>query len=193
MKLLGTADGSSPTETFARSLRTALSPVYPQTAGFEVADTHVSVLERRHDTTARVHACVEVRDGSRLWRSAGAGVEVWAACWDALANAFNFGLSGTAAEGSGVATTTEDPLRGAPRAEDATTLAVTLRPSRRALARIAATLSSVDVLDLRYTVLGVGQAAAEIQVPREASARARARLSRAVDVLAVTDAREAHP
>lgn len=66
------------------------------------------------------------------------------------------------------------------------TLTVTLRDSRGALGRIAATLSSIPVLALSYAVTDTARATAEIRVPRAHSARARGRLNRMVDALAVT-------
>ena len=80
---------------------------------------------------------------------------------------------------------------------DVCTLAVTLRDSRGALARVAAVLSSMPVLALSYEVEGYvagdgaagdgALATAQIRVPGPDGARARAKLNRMVDVLAVTE------
>jgi hypothetical protein len=67
------------------------------------------------------------------------------------------------------------------------TLSVTLRDSRGALGRIAASLSSMPVLALSYAVEDARWATAEIRVPRAYAARARGRLNRMVDALAVSE------
>lgn len=73
-----------------------------------------------------------------------------------------------------------------PNAETCTFI-VTLRESRGALGRIAATLSNIPVLALSYAVAGGERATAEIQVPQTHVARARGKLNRMVDALAVTE------
>jgi hypothetical protein len=76
----------------------------------------------------------------------------------------------------------------APSPEGAScTLTVTLRPSRGALGRIAASLSSTPVTALSYAVSDAAQATAEIRVAQADAARARLRLQRMVDVVSVSE------
>ncbi|MFD4244536.1 hypothetical protein ACFWP3_23520 [Streptomyces sp. NPDC058525] len=83
------------------------------------------------------------------------------------------------ADGSGTPT---------PAPDDAVcTLTVTLRDNRGALGRIAATLSSIPVLALSYAVTAPERATAQIHVPQAHVTRARGRLNRMVDALAVTE------
>ena len=78
------------------------------------------------------------------------------------------------------------PLLDTPAPTDGLcTLSVTLRDSRGALGRIAASLSSMPVLALSYAVVDARWATAEIRLPRACAGRARGRLNRMVDVLTV--------
>lgn len=58
-----------------------------------------------------------------------------------------------------------------------------------ALGRIAAALSGMPVLALSYEVSDAARATAEIRVSWADAVRARGRLNRMVDVLAVTESR----
>lgn len=70
---------------------------------------------------------------------------------------------------------------------DTCTMVVSLRDTPGALGRIAATLSNTPVLAMSYVVTGAEHAVAEIRVPRVCATRARNKLSRMVDTVAVTE------
>ncbi|MBU3862828.1 hypothetical protein KN815_01505 [Streptomyces sp. 4503] len=90
-------------------------------------------------------------------------------------------------EGNGPVNALDRAMRRLEPDDAACTLNVSLRDSRGALGRIAATLSSMPVLALSYGVADASRATAEIRLPRAHVARARGRLNRMVDVLDVTD------
>ncbi|WP_030758246.1 hypothetical protein [Streptomyces griseus] len=85
---------------------------------------------------------------------------------------------------------TDDTAPHAPA--DTCTMVVALRDTPGALARITATLAHIPVLALAYAVTGTGtsaaQAVAEIRLPRAHAVRARNKLNRMVDALAVSEA-----
>ncbi|MBC9716588.1 hypothetical protein H9Y04_29055 [Streptomyces sp. TRM66268-LWL] len=70
----------------------------------------------------------------------------------------------------------------------ASRLTVTLRDTREGLGRIVSTLRSVPVSELTYRVSEDTRATAEIVLAPADAPRARRRLHRMVDVLAVTEA-----
>ncbi|SDL08898.1 hypothetical protein [Streptomyces indicus] len=66
-------------------------------------------------------------------------------------------------------------------------LTVTLRDTREGLGRVVSTLRSVPVRELTYKVAADARAVAEIVLAPADAPRARHRLNRMVDVLAVTE------
>ncbi|NGO75321.1 hypothetical protein G6045_06460 [Streptomyces sp. YC504] len=71
--------------------------------------------------------------------------------------------------------------------DPASRLTVTLRHTREGLGRVVTTLRSVPVSELTYRVSEDARATAEIVLAPADAPRARKRLDRMVDVLAVTE------
>ncbi|MCP9963195.1 citramalate synthase [Streptomyces somaliensis] len=193
-RAVATAEGDGPVHALDRALRRALRSTYPEVSRFELVDYKVRILEGHRGTAARTRVLVSVTDGHGTWQTVGVAGNALAASCEALVDAYTYGLRYVRRGADGHAAT-EPPGEGpgAVRDDAACTLTVTLRNSRGALGRIAATLSSTPVLALSYTVADAARATAEIRVPRTHAVRARGRLNRMVEALAVTEPQPVSP
>ncbi|MFD0440306.1 alpha-isopropylmalate synthase regulatory domain-containing protein [Streptomyces chartreusis] len=170
------------------ALRAALAYTYPEASQMRLVGYQAHVDDGHQGTAAGARVRVSLSDGGMSWRTAGTGTHVLAAFFEALREAYVHGLTrvrasreGTRSGSVGNATRPADPARGG-------TLTVTLRSSRGALARLAATLSSTPVDALSYETTGDGTlATAEVVVRQGDVPRALAKLSRVVDVLSVVE------
>jgi 2-isopropylmalate synthase len=66
--------------------------VHPQLATFELVDYKVRILEGAHGTGAITRVLVRTSDGDVEWDTVGVDENVIAASWQALADAYTFGL-----------------------------------------------------------------------------------------------------
>ncbi|WP_327358228.1 alpha-isopropylmalate synthase regulatory domain-containing protein [Streptomyces sp. NBC_01304] len=191
-RAMATAEGNGPVNALEHALRRALQPAYPEVSRFELVDYDVRIVEGSGGggTAAKTGVRAGFSDGRRVWQAEGASHDLLAASCDALKQALTYGLLSTRRGAGGLdAAVLPDvsALPPAPLAQQATcTLTVTLRDSRAALGRIAATLRSVPVMALTYAGSEAAWAVVEVQVPGAEAARACARLRRMVDVLTVT-------
>jgi 2-isopropylmalate synthase len=186
-RVVATAEGNGPVNAFDAALRRALLSAYPQVSGFELVDYKVRILEGHRGTAARIRVLVSVTDGQGVWQTVGVADNVLAASCEALGEALTYGLRRARCGASAHGDAALLPGEPEPAPDDAAcTLIVALRDSRGALGRIAATLSSMPVLGLSYSVADAARATAEIRLPRAHAARARGKLNRMVDVLDVT-------
>ena len=74
------------------ALRQALERLHPQLASFELVDYKVRILEGAHGTGAVTRVLVRTSDGDREWDTVGVDENVIAASWQALEDAYTFGL-----------------------------------------------------------------------------------------------------
>ncbi|MEV5848449.1 alpha-isopropylmalate synthase regulatory domain-containing protein [Streptomyces sp. NPDC051985] len=170
------------------ALRAALAYTYPEASRMRLVGYQTHVDDGHRGTAAGARVLVSLSDGGMSWRTAGTGTHVLAAFFEALRDAYVHGLTRVRASREGTrsgsvrnATRPADPARGG-------TLTVTLRSSRGALARLAATLSSTPVDALSYETTGDGTlATAEVVVRQGDVPRALAKLNRVVDVLSVVE------
>ncbi|MFE7187756.1 citramalate synthase [Streptomyces erythrochromogenes] len=91
-RIVATAEGNGPVNALDRALRVALERFYPQLAKFELVDYKVRILEGTHGTESTTRVLVATTDGVREWSTVGVAPNVIAASWQALEDAFTYGL-----------------------------------------------------------------------------------------------------
>jgi 2-isopropylmalate synthase len=91
-RIVATAEGNGPVNALDRAMRVALERIYPQLAKFELTDYKVRILEGRHGTESTTRVLVTTTDGNAEWSTVGVGENVIAASWQALEDAFTYGL-----------------------------------------------------------------------------------------------------
>lgn len=91
-RLVATAEGNGPVHALDRALRVALERIYPQLAGLELVDYKVRILEGRLGTGSTTRVLVSTSDGQGEWSTVGVAENVIAASWQALDDAYAYGL-----------------------------------------------------------------------------------------------------
>lgn len=91
-RIVATAEGNGPVNALDRALRVALERFYPQLAKFELVDYKVRILEGKHGTESTTRVLIATTDGTREWNTVGVAENVIAASWQALEDAFTYGL-----------------------------------------------------------------------------------------------------
>ncbi|MER7762149.1 citramalate synthase [Streptomyces sp. NPDC097619] len=97
-RIVATAEGNGPVNALDRALRFALERFYPQLSKFELVDYKVRILEGTHGTESTTRVLVTTTDGNREWNTVGVAGNVIAASWEAIVDAFTYGLLHTGAE-----------------------------------------------------------------------------------------------
>ena len=85
-------EGNGPVNALDQAVRNALLPAYPVVAEFELTDYRVRILDQGHGTDATVRVLIQTTDGRRLWTTVGVGQNVIEASWEALSDAYRYGL-----------------------------------------------------------------------------------------------------
>ena len=85
-------EGNGPVNALDHAVRNALLPAYPVVEDFELADYRVRILDQGHGTDATVRVLIQTSDGRRLWTTVGVGQNVVEASWEALSDAYLYGL-----------------------------------------------------------------------------------------------------
>ncbi|HEY9290463.1 MAG TPA: citramalate synthase [Microlunatus sp.] len=85
-------EGNGPVNALDHALRQALQPVYPAVERFELSDYRVRILDQGHGTDATIRVLIQTTDGLRSWTTVGVGQNVIDASWEALADAYSYGL-----------------------------------------------------------------------------------------------------
>ena len=91
-RYVATGEGNGPVNALDRALREALERVHPELATFELVDYKVRILEGAHGTGAVTRVLVRTSDGETEWDTVGVDENVIAASWQALDDAYTFGL-----------------------------------------------------------------------------------------------------
>ncbi|WP_084125917.1 citramalate synthase [Demequina sp. NBRC 110054] len=88
-------EGNGPVNALDHALRTALAKVYPEIARFELTDFKVRIMDASHGTDAITRVLVTTIDTEtgRSWVTVGVGPNVIEASWEALTDAFYYGLA----------------------------------------------------------------------------------------------------
>ncbi|MDR0626323.1 MAG: citramalate synthase [Bifidobacteriaceae bacterium] len=91
-RLVATGEGNGPVNALDAALRLALGGVYPRLASIDLVDYKVRILDSARGTDAVTRVMIESTDGSAVWRTVGVGTNIIEASWEALTDAFTFGL-----------------------------------------------------------------------------------------------------
>jgi 2-isopropylmalate synthase len=91
-RIVSTGEGNGPVNALDMALRQALERFHPQLGKFELVDYKVRILEGAHGTSAITRVLVRTSDGHREWDTVGVDENVIAASWQALDDAYTFGL-----------------------------------------------------------------------------------------------------
>jgi len=90
-------EGHGPVNALDMALRAALKQAYPHVDDFELIDYRVRILDQGHGTDAIVRTLIDTTDGERTWTTVGVGTNVIEASWEALYDAYRWGLTKRAA------------------------------------------------------------------------------------------------
>ena len=91
-RAVATGEGNGPVNALDRALRVALESVYPELARLELVDYKVRILEGKHGTQSTTRVLISTSDGTSEWSTVGVADNVIAASWQALDDAYTFGL-----------------------------------------------------------------------------------------------------
>jgi 2-isopropylmalate synthase len=91
-RVVAIGEGNGPVNALDMALRKALERFYPQLGKLELVDYKVRILEGAHGTGAVTRVLVRTSDGERSWDTVGVDENVIAASWQALDDAYTFGL-----------------------------------------------------------------------------------------------------
>ena len=85
-------EGNGPVNALDHALRNALRPAYLAVDRFELIDYKVRILDQGHGTDATVRVLIETTDGLSAWTTVGVGQNIIEASWEALCDAYVYGL-----------------------------------------------------------------------------------------------------
>jgi 2-isopropylmalate synthase len=85
-------EGNGPVNALDQAVRNALLPAYPAVEKFELIDYKVRILDQGHGTDATVRVLIETTDGLSAWTTVGVGQNIIEASWEALCDAYLYGL-----------------------------------------------------------------------------------------------------
>ncbi|MFP8961152.1 citramalate synthase [Streptomyces nanhaiensis] len=91
-RIVSTAEGNGPVNALDRALRLALERIYPELAQMELVDYKVRILAGTHGTESTTRVLVSTGDGGGEWSTVGVADNVIAASWQALVDAYTYGL-----------------------------------------------------------------------------------------------------
>jgi len=87
-----TAEGQGPVGALDNALRKALTNEYPELAHMSLEDYRVRVLDENIGTGAVVRVLIDTSNGEREWTTVGVSENILEASWEALVEAYAFGL-----------------------------------------------------------------------------------------------------
>jgi 2-isopropylmalate synthase len=87
-----TAEGQGPVGALDNALRKALANVYPALDEMTLEDYRVRVLDENIGTGAVVRVLIDTSNGEREWTTVGVSENILEASWEALVEAYTYGL-----------------------------------------------------------------------------------------------------
>jgi 2-isopropylmalate synthase len=87
-----TAEGQGPVGALDNALRKALTNEYPELDQMTLEDYRVRVLDENIGTGAVVRVLIDTSNGEREWTTVGVSENILEASWEALVEAYTFGL-----------------------------------------------------------------------------------------------------
>ncbi|MGK5729563.1 citramalate synthase [Streptomyces sp. URMC 124] len=91
-RIVATAEGNGPVDALDRALRVGLERIYPQLAALKLTDYKVRILEGGRGTGSITRVLVSTSDERGEWSTVGVAENVIAASWQALDDAYAYGL-----------------------------------------------------------------------------------------------------
>ncbi|NUL01694.1 citramalate synthase [Streptomyces lunaelactis] len=91
-RIVATADGNGPINALDRALRVGLESFYPELAKLELVDYKVRILEGEHSTESTTRVLISTSDSTGEWSTVGVADNIIAASWQALDDAYTYGL-----------------------------------------------------------------------------------------------------
>ncbi|GAA2225713.1 citramalate synthase [Streptomyces amakusaensis] len=91
-RIVATAEGNGPVNALDRAMRVGLEQVYPPLAKLQLVDYKVRILEGRHGSDSTTRVLITTGDGTGEWSTVGVADNVIAASWQALEDAYTYGL-----------------------------------------------------------------------------------------------------
>ncbi|UCM90673.1 citramalate synthase [Streptomyces marincola] len=91
-RVLASGEGNGPVNALDRALRSGLERTFPQLARIQLLDYKVRILEGRHGTQSTTRVLITTGDGTAEWSTVGVADNVIAASWQALDDAYTYGL-----------------------------------------------------------------------------------------------------
>lgn len=91
-RLVVVGEGNGPVNALDHALRQAIERVYPDVGRFHLIDFRVRILDQGHGTDAITRVLIETSDGKDAWVTVGVGANIIEASWEALVDAFTYGL-----------------------------------------------------------------------------------------------------
>jgi 2-isopropylmalate synthase len=91
-RILASGEGNGPVNAVDRALRAALERIFPELARLTLVDYRVRILEGRQGTQSTTRVLITTGDGTTEWSTVGVADNVIAASWQALDDAYTYGL-----------------------------------------------------------------------------------------------------
>jgi 2-isopropylmalate synthase len=91
-RVISTAEGNGPVNALDSALRKALVDSFPEIDEFELRDYKVRIMEADRGTDSTTRVLVTTSCPQRSWTTVGVGTNVIEASWEALLDAYTFGL-----------------------------------------------------------------------------------------------------
>jgi 2-isopropylmalate synthase len=90
------AEGIGPVNALNRALKTSLGKFYPELNDVHLRDYKVRILDEKKGTRAKIRVLVESGDGESKWGTVGVSENIIEASWQALIDAIQYKLNGSA-------------------------------------------------------------------------------------------------
>jgi 2-isopropylmalate synthase len=91
-RVIATGEGNGPVIALDRALRGGLEQTFPELARMQLVDYKVRILEGRKGSQSTTRVLVTTSDGGTEWSTVGVADNVIAASWQALEDAYTYGL-----------------------------------------------------------------------------------------------------
>jgi len=87
-----TAEGNGPVNALDAALRQALTTQFPEISTFELRDYKVRIMEADSGTDSTTRVLITTSSPTNSWRTVGVGTNVIEASWEALIDAYTYGI-----------------------------------------------------------------------------------------------------
>ncbi len=91
-RIVATGEGNGPVDALDRALRSALGQLYPGLGQLGLVDYKVRILTGKAGTGAITRVLIDTSDGRTEWSTVGVDENIIAASWQALEDAYTYGL-----------------------------------------------------------------------------------------------------